>query len=162
MKVFIKNFFSKCDQLCRKLWIWSHLLKKSWMEKFFFFCSVEQISGKEIHKIVPYLVAAFSVFSHWGWNLVFKEPQVYLKTFFRKMKKILAEMRLLLSNLAVKKNINSNRKFCRQSVSKHFVLSWCFSKVSLQHKWNDMRLLLINMVYRSCLTSCQTTWDLES
>ena len=162
MKVFIKNFFSKCDQLCRNLWIWSHLLKKSWMEKFFFFCSVEQISGKESHKIVPYLVAAFSVFSHWGWNLVFKEPQVYLRTFFRKMKKILAEMRLLLSNLAVKKNINSNRKFCRQSVSKHFVLSWCFSKVSLQHKWNDMRLLLINMVYRSCLTSCQTTWDLES
>ena len=131
-------------------------------EVFFFFCSVEQISGKESHKIVPYLVAAFSVFSHWGWNLVFKEPQVYLRTFFRKMKKILAEMRLLLSNLAVKKNINSNRKFCRQSVSKHFVLSWCFSKVSLQHKWNDMRLLLINMVYRSCLTSCQTTWDLES
>ena len=162
MKVFIKNFFSKCDQLCRNLWIWSHLLNKSWMENFFFFCSVEQISGKESHKIVPYLVAAFSVFSHWGWNLVFKEPQVYLRTFFRKMKKILAEMRLLLSNLAVKKNINSNRKFCRQSVSKHFVLSWCFSKVSLQHKWNDMRLLLINMVYRSCLTSCQTTWDLES
>ena len=30
----------------------------------FFFCSVEQISGKESHKIVPYLVAAFSVFSH--------------------------------------------------------------------------------------------------
>ena len=128
----------------------------------YFFCSVEQISGKESHKIMPYLVAAFSIFSHWGWNLVFKEPQVYLRTFFRKIKKILSEMRLLLSNLAVKKNINTNRKFCRQSVSKHFVLSWCFSKVSLQHKWNDVRLLLINMVYRSCLTSCQTTWDLES
>ena len=128
----------------------------------YFFCSVEQISGKESHKIMPYLVAAFSIFSHWGWNLVFKEPQVYLRTFFRKIKKILSEMRLLLSNLAVKKNINTNRKFCRQSVSKHFVLSWCFSKVSFQHKWNDVRLLLINMVYRSCLTSCQTTWDLES
>ena len=26
MKFFIKDFFSKCDQICRKLWIWSHLL----------------------------------------------------------------------------------------------------------------------------------------
>ena len=24
MKFSIKNFFSKCDQICRKLWIWSH------------------------------------------------------------------------------------------------------------------------------------------
>ena len=26
MKFFIKDFFSKCDQIRRKLWIWSHLL----------------------------------------------------------------------------------------------------------------------------------------
>ena len=26
--VFMKDFFSKCDQIPRKLWIWSHLLKK--------------------------------------------------------------------------------------------------------------------------------------
>ena len=29
MKLFIKDFFSNCDQICRKLWIWSHLLIKS-------------------------------------------------------------------------------------------------------------------------------------
>ena len=29
MKFSIKNFFSKCDQIRRKLWICSHLLKKS-------------------------------------------------------------------------------------------------------------------------------------
>ena len=29
MKFYIKDFFSKCDQIRRKLWIWSHLLKKS-------------------------------------------------------------------------------------------------------------------------------------
>ena len=29
MKFSIKDFFSKCDQICRKLQIWSHLLKKS-------------------------------------------------------------------------------------------------------------------------------------
>ena len=30
------NFFSKCDQIRRKLRIWSHLLKKSLMENFIF------------------------------------------------------------------------------------------------------------------------------
>ena len=30
----------KCDQIHRKLWVWSHLLKKSLMENFIF-CAVE-------------------------------------------------------------------------------------------------------------------------
>ena len=33
-KFFNKDSFSKCDQIHRKLRIWSHLLKKSLMEKF--------------------------------------------------------------------------------------------------------------------------------
>ena len=36
MKFSIKDFFSKCDQIRRKLRIWSHLLKKSLMENFNF------------------------------------------------------------------------------------------------------------------------------
>ena len=32
----VKDFFSKYDQICRKLRIWSHLLKKSLMENFIF------------------------------------------------------------------------------------------------------------------------------
>ena len=40
MKFSIKDFFSKCDQIRRKLRIWSHLLKKSLMENFIFLCSV--------------------------------------------------------------------------------------------------------------------------
>ena len=39
MKFFIKDFFSKCDQIRRKLQIWSNLLKKSIMENVFF-CAV--------------------------------------------------------------------------------------------------------------------------
>ena len=34
MKFSAKDFFSKCDQICRKLRIWSHILKKSLMENF--------------------------------------------------------------------------------------------------------------------------------
>ena len=36
MKFSIKDLFSKCDQICRKLPFWSHLLKKSLMENFIF------------------------------------------------------------------------------------------------------------------------------
>ena len=39
MKFSIKDFFSKYEQIRRKLRIWSHLLKKSLMENFIFLCS---------------------------------------------------------------------------------------------------------------------------
>ena len=38
-KFFIKNFFSKCDQIRKKMRIWSDLLKKSLMTNFIFLCS---------------------------------------------------------------------------------------------------------------------------
>ena len=34
MKFSVKDFFSKCDQSCKTLRIWSHLLKKSLLENF--------------------------------------------------------------------------------------------------------------------------------
>ena len=37
MEFFIKDFFSKCDQIHSFLHIWSHLLNKSLMGNFFFF-----------------------------------------------------------------------------------------------------------------------------
>ena len=43
MKFSIKNFFSKCDQIRRKLRIWSHLLKKSLMKNFAF-CAVKRLN----------------------------------------------------------------------------------------------------------------------
>ena len=39
MKFSIEDFFSKCDQIRKKLRIWSHLLKKFCMENFIF-CEV--------------------------------------------------------------------------------------------------------------------------
>ena len=39
MKFSSNDFFSKCDQIRRKQWIWSHLLKKSLTENFIF-CAV--------------------------------------------------------------------------------------------------------------------------
>ena len=43
MKFSIRDFVSKCDQIRRKLRIWSHLLKKSLMENFIF-CAVRGVS----------------------------------------------------------------------------------------------------------------------
>ena len=51
MKFSIKDFFSKCDQIHRKLRIWSHLLKKSLMENFIF----EQcmfVKSTDIHQLL--------------------------------------------------------------------------------------------------------------
>ena len=42
MKFSIKDFSSKCDQIRRKLRIWSRLLEKSLMENFTF-CAVQSI-----------------------------------------------------------------------------------------------------------------------
>ena len=52
MKFSIKDFFIKCDQTRRKLWIWSHLLKKSLMENFNF-CAVFGTDEKfeELHQL---------------------------------------------------------------------------------------------------------------
>ena len=43
VKFSIEDFFSKYDQIRRKLWIWSHLLKEFLMENFIF-CTVSYAS----------------------------------------------------------------------------------------------------------------------
>ena len=48
-----------------------------------------------------------------------------------------------------------------QSVSYYFETCQCFTKSSFHHKLNDVRLLLMKMVYTSCLTSCPKTEDLR-
>ena len=40
MQFFIEDFFSKCDQICSFLRIWSHLLKKYLMENFIFYAVI--------------------------------------------------------------------------------------------------------------------------
>ena len=51
MKFSIKDFVSKCDQIRRKLRIWSHLLTKSLMENFIF-CAV--IASNQICWMLQY------------------------------------------------------------------------------------------------------------
>ena len=52
-------------------------------------------------------------------------------------------------------------RFYSFSFSSNFIfivlIFWCFTKFSFQHKWNEAPLLVINMVYTGCLTSCRTS-----
>ena len=48
MKFSIKDFFSKCNQIRRQLWISSHLLKKSLMEDFNF-CAVIAVKLSDVN-----------------------------------------------------------------------------------------------------------------
>ena len=139
---------------------------------------------------------AFPIFSL-RFKFVLKQFQVCFNPFFRKIKRILDSIWLFLANLAINKDIESKRKFCRVSIFRDFLMFyqisfspqvkwsgvityehgiselfhelsnvnhfqifletfWCFTKFFFHHKWNDVRLSLINMIYTSSLTSCET------
>ena len=78
----IKDFFSKCDQIRRYLWIWSHLLKKSLMENFIFCAMQREIRWllyrddhsigkvKRIMKILDY------AYSHFGSSTSISETRI--------------------------------------------------------------------------------------
>ena len=59
MRFSMKDFFSKCDQIRRKLWIWSHLMKKSLMENLIF-CVVCPYT-----RILTYFTRCRNVHSHY-------------------------------------------------------------------------------------------------
>ena len=46
IKFSVNDLFSKCEQIRRELWNWSHLLNKSLMENFIF-CAVIHLSKKQ-------------------------------------------------------------------------------------------------------------------
>ena len=58
IKFSIKDFFSKCDQIRWKLWIWLHLLNKSSMENFSF-CAVWE--GRTVIPSWFFLSNSFSI-----------------------------------------------------------------------------------------------------
>ena len=64
MKFSIKDFFSKCEQICSFLRIWSHPLKKSLMGNFIF-CAVKyQVKTSKLpHSKRPEAVKTFPQYS---------------------------------------------------------------------------------------------------
>ena len=54
IKFSIKNFFNKCDQVCRELRIWSDLLEKFLIENFVFYAA-----EIELHRFTSQLSNSF-------------------------------------------------------------------------------------------------------
>ena len=64
MKFSIKDFFSKCDRIRRKLRIWSHhLVKKSLMENFIF-CAVYVLSVRFFGKVSRIFAVDFFLYKY--------------------------------------------------------------------------------------------------
>ena len=61
MTFFIKDFFSKCDQIRSFLRIWSHLLKKSLMENFIFCPVLMLFKCLKLHVKFLYIVTHFYI-----------------------------------------------------------------------------------------------------
>ena len=75
-----------------------------------FSLKLEQLSWKESLKICLTCELLFLSF-HWGWNLVLEEFQICFRAFFRKIKKVLAEIWLFLNNLVVNKEKKAKENF---------------------------------------------------
>ena len=74
MKFSIKDFFNKCDQIRRKLRIWSHLLKKSLIENFIFLVVHVHYVYECLRVFASYLPSIFYVDYM---PLVFNAPYVH-------------------------------------------------------------------------------------
>ena len=99
---------------------------------------------------MPYFVISFPIYSLIWYSLIWskfgiKIIWVSFRMIFRKIKKILAYIWLVLTNLDVTRDLQSKKKLYIQSFSKSFETFWCFTEFYFHHKWNSTRMLLTNM-----------------
>ena len=93
IKFSIKDFSSKCDQIGRKLRIWSHLLKKSLMENFTFcaVCAIPLRHSLHIQQKYKVLVFCFLILKESIFetrkNLFTSKPLSLLEIFFLTFKR---------------------------------------------------------------------------
>ena len=99
IKFSITDFFSKCNRICRKLPIWSHLLKKSLMENFTF-CTVFRAT-------LLFLFYHFSKTSYWYVRPPSYFPNEFLLGKIFKKKPILINFYFTVKDVRVLDFINS-------------------------------------------------------
>ena len=82
MKFFIKDFFSKCDQIRIFLWIWSYLPKKYLMENFIF-CAVYVVlfTYTKSALLETLLFNLFLLFKNYGFQLYLSESKLFSEDF---------------------------------------------------------------------------------
>ena len=97
-KFSIYDFFSKCDQICSFLRIWSHLLNKSLIENFIFCAVIQLIFGRNY--LFQYKKSKMEVLNFREWCLKFFETEPWnciLTHILEKEKKI---------KIKINKNVN--------------------------------------------------------
>ena len=98
MKFSIKDFFSKCDQIRRKLRIWSHLLRKSLMVNFIF-CTVTPLFNGSSY---AHSLSSKIIQRHAKWSLLTHfSPVSQFKAYPHPKKKIPAYTRSMNINIRV-------------------------------------------------------------
>ena len=100
MKFSIEDFFSKFDQIRRKLQIWSHLLKKSLMENFIFctvtHCTIIWFLATRLWDSLPFTFSIFSAFQAKWWHCL-----IISKAFTLRSYTLVLSFRLSLSFCAI-------------------------------------------------------------
>ena len=135
-----RDFFSKCDQIHRKLRVWSHLLKKSSMENFIF-CAVPQTSDT-INEVFHYgfLSRKLRIWSHLLKKCVM-ETSYFVQCVFKVSNHKTFQPKCLITSKNFITNNYYHYKFEKLNVARCFVcldfrleLDLVFSKL-----WNGVR-----------------------
>ena len=79
MKFSIKDFFSKSHHICRKLRMWSHLLKKSIMENFIFSAVTHSCSNLEGQIVFIKQIKSLSIHHLQKFTIQKQPPEVFCK-----------------------------------------------------------------------------------
>ena len=90
------DFFSKCDQIRRKLRIWSHLLKKSLMKNFFFceMCKSFRNAGQDsTEKLKINFNASYNLKQKTTHSIIIRgKTRVYLQNSYNKTNRMNTEL----------------------------------------------------------------------
>ena len=134
MKFSIEDFFSKFDQIRRKLQIWSHLLKKSLMENFIF-CAVTHwtIISFLTTRLWDSLPFTFSIFSAcWAkwWHCL-----IISKAFTLWPDALVLSFRLSLSFCAI---------LLQSAINLSYSVSFCWSSFALMLSFQPKAILFFH------------------
>ena len=139
----MKDFFGKCDQIRIYLQIWSHLLKKSLMEKFIFCAVYSTFDSHSEHNEASKREILMKIVN--GWELL---------TFFGKSS-ILDVW--LSSDYTAETRTAQKMKFCIKSFFSKCGQIWSFSRI-WSHLLNEF--LMENCIF--CIVWCLDNWRLTS
>ena len=136
MKFSIKNFFTKCDQIHRKLRIWSHLLKKSLMESFIFCAVWIKKTAALIYKdlmlpnVIIFVLCSQIITDH---EICFHMGQGWRMIYIRYTYKVMKSLSVLTK---------LPDTFLSECWIKHVIVQLCIFEIPIKFHWRNSKALL--------------------